>query len=115
MTWVTRSVKVLIHINKQSPDIAGGVHAGRDDVNANAGDQGVTFNYANDGIKDCTPPTHSITTRLGIKMTNVRMSGFFRRLRPDGETKVTTHYWQSADEPVEPLKTHTDMISIWQQ
>ena len=34
------SCEVLVRINKQSPDIAGGVHVGKSDLDVGAGDQG---------------------------------------------------------------------------
>ena len=37
-----------VRINKQSPDIAGGVHVGKDDRDVGAGDQGIMFRYASD-------------------------------------------------------------------
>ena len=40
------SQEVKVCINKQSPDIAGGVHVGKDDMDVGAGDQGIMFGYA---------------------------------------------------------------------
>ena len=39
------SQEVKVRINKQSPDIAGGVHVGKDDMDVGAGDQGIMFGY----------------------------------------------------------------------
>ena len=36
-----KSCEVLVRINKQSPDIAGGVHVGKSDLDVGAGDQGI--------------------------------------------------------------------------
>merc|ERR1711970_946920 len=101
----------LVRINKQSPDIAGGVHVGKDDLDVGAGDQGIMFGYATDETEDCMPLTHSIATRLGKKLTDVRKSGELWWLRPDGKTQVTIEYLQNADGSVEPLKIHTVVIS----
>merc|ERR1711959_713943 len=103
--------EVLGRINKQSPDIAGGVHVGKDDMDVGAGDQGIMFGYASDETADCMPLTHSMATRLGKKLTDVRKSGKLWWLRPDGKTQVTIQYKQKADGSVEPQKIHTVVIS----
>merc|ERR1711912_1458 len=106
-----KSCEVLVRINKQSPDIAGGVHVGKEDLDVGAGDQGIMFGYASDETADCMPLTHSMATRLGKKLTDVRKNGELWWLRPDGKTQVTIQYKQNADGSVEPLKIHTVVIS----
>jgi len=106
-----KTCEVLVRINKQSPDIAGGVHVGKSDLDVGAGDQGIMFGYATDETEDCMPLTHSVATRLGKKLTDVRKSGQLWWLRPDGKTQVTIEYRQKADGSVEPLKIHTVVIS----
>merc|ERR1711970_1565225 len=103
--------EVIVRINKQSPDIAGGVHVARDEMDVGAGDQGIMFGYATDETEDCMPLTHSMATRLGKKLTDVRKSGHLWWLRPDGKTQVTIEYLQKADGSVEPRKIHTVVIS----
>ena len=49
-------MKCDIQINVQDPDIAGGVNAGKDDLDVGAGEQDVKFEYASDEI-------HSMTIR----------------------------------------------------
>jgi len=103
--------EVLVRINKQSPDIAGGVHVGKEDMDTGAGDQGIMFGYATDETEDCMPLTHLMATRLGKKLTDVRKSGELWWLRPDGKTQVTIEYLQRADGSVEPKRIHTVVIS----
>merc|ERR1711957_609284 len=106
-----KTCEVLVRINKQSPDIAGGVHVGKEDLDVGAGDQGIMFGYASDETGDCMPLTHSVATKLGKKLTDVRKSGLLWWLRPDGKTQVTIEYVEKPDGSVEPKKIHTVVIS----
>merc|ERR1712032_982955 len=69
------------------------------------------FGYASDETEDCMPLTHSVATKLGKKLTDVRKNGKLWWLRPDGKTQVTIEYLQKADGSVEPQKFHTIVIS----
>merc|ERR1711970_101565 len=106
-----KSCEVIVRINKQSPDIAGGVHVGKEDLDIGAGDRGIMFGYASDETEDCMPLTILMATRLGKKLTDVRKSGHLWWLRPDGKTQVTIEYLQNDDGSVEPKKVHTVVIS----
>lgn len=106
-----KTCEVLVRINKQSPDIAGGVHVGKEDLDVGAGDQGIMFGYATDETEDCMPLTHSVATKMGKTLTDVRKNGKLWWLRPDGKTQVTIQYLQRVDGSVEPQKIHTIVIS----
>merc|ERR1711902_70587 len=69
------------------------------------------FGYATDETADCMPLTHSVATKLGKKLTDVRKDGSLWWLRPDGKTQVTIEYLQHKDGSVEPKKIHTVVIS----
>mmetsp|Transcript_32951 Transcript_32951/g.106552 ORF Transcript_32951/g.106552 Transcript_32951/m.106552 type:complete len:474 (+) Transcript_32951:47-1468(+) len=105
------SCEVLVRINKQSPDIAGGVHVGKSDLDVGAGDQGIMFGYASDETESAMPLTHLMATQLGKTLTDVRKDGTLWWLRPDGKTQVTIKYKQHTDGSVEPLMIHTVVIS----
>merc|ERR1712087_22867 len=105
------SCEVLVRINKQSPDMGGGVHVGKSDLDVGAGDQGIMFGYASDETESCMPLTHLMATKLGKKLTGVRKDGSLWWLRPDGKTQVTIQYKQHTDGSVEPLMIHTVVIS----
>merc|ERR1712031_119469 len=64
-----------------------------------------------ESCSDTQAMRHSMATRLGKKLTDVRKSGELWWLRPDGKTQVTIEYKQKEDGSVEPLKIHTVVIS----
>jgi S-adenosylmethionine synthetase len=93
---------VLVALDKQSADIAGGVDValeqrtgmgGEDALNAQgAGDQGLMFGYACNDNEDFMPQPIWLAHRLSMRLSQVRRSGLLPYLRPDGKTQVTLAY-----------------------
>ncbi len=111
-----RTCAVLVSLDKQSPDIAGGVDTalehrngsgGEDQLNAlGAGDQGMMFGYACNDNDDYMPLPIWLAHRLSMRLTQVRRSGLIPYLRPDGKTQVTIAY-----EHGRPVAIDTVLVS----
>jgi len=105
-----KSCNVMICIEEQSPDIAGGVHVGRSDEDLGAGDQGHMFGYATNETPELMPLTHVLATKLAQKISETRKDGTCAWLRPDAKTQVTVEYKNVNGKPV-PQRVHTIVIS----
>ncbi len=115
-----RSCAVLVSLDKQSPDIAGGVDTALEARNASggedilnslgAGDQGMMFGYACNDNDDFMPLPIWLAHRLSMRLAQVRRSGLVPYLRPDGKTQVTIGY-----EGDRPVSIDTVLISTQHQ
>lgn len=76
-------LKVIVNIAVQSPDIAQGVDTG------GAGDQGIMYGYATDETDSYLPKGLVAVHKLAKGLEDLRKSGTFPWLRPDGKTQIT--------------------------
>ena len=101
---------VQVHITPQSPDISAGVSPG--DLSQGAGDQGLMFGFATDE-SEVHPETSGaymplsalLSSRLTLRLAEVREQGILPWARPDAKSQVTMEY-------VDGVPTRADVIVV---
>lgn len=113
-----KTCAVLISIDEQSTDIAGGVNKALESRNDNAdtsesettdigaGDQGIMFGYACNETPELMPLPISLAHKLSYRLSRIRKEGLVDYLRPDGKSQVTVEYVDG-----KPSRIHTVLIS----
>ncbi len=108
--------KVLISINRQSPDIAEGVGGlageasrGSDDPFARqgAGDQGMMFGFACDETESLMPLPIELAHRLTRQLSRTRADGHADWMRPDGKSQVTVEYAHGRPSRIDAIVVST--------
>jgi S-adenosylmethionine synthetase len=103
-------LRVLVALDKQSPDIKQGVDAkkaeGKATAEQGAGDQGMMFGFACDETRELMPTPIMLAHRLTRGLAKARRSGKLPFVRPDGKSQVSVVY-----DGFRPIRVDTVVVS----
>lgn len=105
-----KTATIIVAIDKQSPDIAQGVHLNKAEEDIGAGDQGLMIGYASDETESLMPLTHDLCGRLVRRLEQCRKEKIVPWMRPDAKVQVTVEY-KKEGHIITPVRVHTILIS----